>query len=455
MDGKLHQSAQAVCKYLEKLGYKTVEPSYYTIIQNWMDWYMNGVDEFHKSTFFNGINVIEVDIKSLGMAKTVCETWGNLMMNEKVQIDVGNEAKKSAISKVLEDNAFYMNANHLCELYCALGSGAFVEYLEYGEIKIDFIKASMIYPLSWDSTGIHECAFASRKHDKNNGDYLYIQLHVLNERGTYVIVNRMIQVENGQFKELELPEDLDDMYETGSEIPLFQILKPNIVNNVDLENPMGISVYANAIDCLKEIDTTFNALNVEIDTGRRMVFLSQEMFMIDKDGNQRNVIGQNETILRWMGGDNQSEYIKDFSPTFRTAELKETLQFQLNLLSEKTGMGTNQFEFTSGGVKTATEVISEDSDLYTTLKKHEIVLEKALKGLLMAISYLAGIKLELDEININFDDSIIEDKDTERKQDQTDLANGTYRPEEYRAKWRNEDLDTALKNLPAEADVMP
>ena len=77
---------------------------------------------------------------------------------------------------------------------------------------------------------------------------------------------------------------LDDMYETGSEIPLFQILKPNIVNNVDLENPMGISVYANAIDCLKEIDTTFNALNVEIDTGRRMEFLSQEMFMIDKDG---------------------------------------------------------------------------------------------------------------------------------------------------------------------------
>ena len=186
-----------------------------------------------------------------------------------------------------------------------------------------------------------------------------------------------------------------------------------------------------------------------------MVFLSQEMFMIDKDGNQRNVIGQNETILRWMGGDNQSEYIKDFSPALRTAELKETLQFQLNLLPEKTGMGTNQFEFTSGGVKTATEVISEDSDLYTTLKKHEIILEKALKGLLMAISYLAGIKLELDEININFDDSIIEDKATERKQDQTDLANGTYRPEEYRAKWRNEDLDTALKNLPAEADVMP
>lgn len=37
----------------------------------------------------------------------------------------------------------------------------------------------------------------------------------------------------------------------------------------------------------------------------------------------------------------------------------------------------------------------------------------------------------------------------------TDLANGTLRHEEYRAKWRNESIEEALANLPKEADVMP
>ena len=55
---------------------------------------------------------------------------------------------------------------------------------------------------------------------------------------------------------------------------------------------------------------------------------------------------------------------------------------------------------------------------------------------------------------VRLDDSIIEDKTTERKQDQADLANGTLRPEEYRAKWRNETIEEAAKNLPQSADVM-
>ena len=64
-----------IIKYLEKIGRKTVEASYYAKIQDWYAWYQNGVDEWHKTTYFNGISVVNRNIKSLGMAKTVCETW--------------------------------------------------------------------------------------------------------------------------------------------------------------------------------------------------------------------------------------------------------------------------------------------------------------------------------------------------------------------------------------------
>ena len=43
------------------------------------------------------------------------------------------------------------------------------------------------------------------------------------------------------------------------------------------------------------------------------------------------------------------------------------------------------------------------------------------------------------------------------QKDKQDLANGTLRAEEYRARWRNETLEEALANLPklANMDDMP
>ena len=51
------------------------------------------------------------------------------------------------------------------------------------------------------------------------------------ENGTYVIYNDYVDTKTGL--SLPLPEGVEAMVNTGSEIPLYQIIKPNIVNNVD------------------------------------------------------------------------------------------------------------------------------------------------------------------------------------------------------------------------------
>ena len=58
------------------------------------------------------------------------------------------------------------------------------------------------------------------------------------------------------------------------------------------------------------------------------------------------------------------------------------------------------------------------------------------------------------EITIDFDDSIIEDKTTERQQDRQDVSMGVMRHEEYRAKWYGQSEDEALANLPEQNPVM-
>lgn len=152
----------------------------------------------------------------------------------------------------------------------------------------------------------------------------------------------------------------------------------------------------------------------------------------------------------------QSHFLKNGEYVIKNAVL--TCDSDLNYLSMKCGFGTDRYQFGTSGVKTATEIISENSDMYRMIKKHEIILEDALKQLIRIIIRLGivtGNSLNLDtEIVINFDDSIIEDKDTERKRDLQDLSAGIMSHAEYRAKWYGETIEEAEKNLPEQSQVM-
>lgn len=139
----------------------------------------------------------------------------------------------------------------------------------------------------------------------------------------------------------------------------------------------------------------------------------------------------------------------------RIEEHSKAINDDLNWLSFKCGFGTDRYKFEGGQVKTATEVISENSDLYRTLQKHELVLERVLIQLIQTI-IRAGVSVgsaglqENTEINIQFDDSIIQDKEAEMQKDFQMLGAGIMRPDEFRAKWMGETIEEAKKNLPAQ-----
>lgn len=439
----------AVIDYLLKSGLSTADEGMYSKIRQWSDWYSGTDEDFHRMDFYNGVQVVKRKLMTLGMAKTVCQDWASILMNEKVDISLNDETQQPILDEVLSRNRFRVNANHLVELAFALGTGAFVEYVSGGEVLIDYVRAENIYPISWDSRGIKECAFASSFH-KGGKEYINLQIHLKNPEGKYVVMNRVLETAENGFTESRLPDGVVDSFYTDSDAPLFQIITPNIINTYDYDSPMGASIFYGAMDVLKEIDSIFDAFRIEIETGRRMVFLSAELFHPDENGNLKNVIGEKESILRWVGSMEDGQAINDYTPDLRFTELKEALQFQLNLLSEKIGMGTNRYEFSGSGVKTATEVISENSDLYQTMRKHQLILRDALKGMVEALKILLGmigVQIITENLTIDFDDSIITDKNSDRQQYQLEVAAGLMRPEMYRMIVYGEDEKTALENL--------
>ena len=164
-----------VKEYLVQQGYRAVSDETYEHIDEWLEWYQNDVAKFHHYKLYNGAVMTNQERYKLGMAKTVCEDWANLLLNEKVAIKAGKYSKR--LAEILNYNNFRVQGNRLVEKAFALGTGAFVEYLNAdGQVIIDYIRADMIYPLSWDNGDITECAFGTAKM-LNGKEVIYLQMH--------------------------------------------------------------------------------------------------------------------------------------------------------------------------------------------------------------------------------------------------------------------------------------
>ena len=273
---------------------------------------------------------------------------------------------------------------------------------------------------------------------------VYLNIHRLNDQGNYVIENKMFTRNGNNLTPADLPEGVLEEVDTGSNIPLFQIIKPNIVNNVDLDCPMGISVYANAVDQLEGCDLVDSYCN-EFRLGKKRVIVPVTMarMIMEEDGSVTPMFDDNDVEFYALDmGDKAENKLHEVNMEIRAEAHDRGMDKTLALLSKKCGLGTERYKFDIGAVKTATEVISEKSDLFQSLKKHEIIIESALEKMVKAIALLLGLNTEF-EVTVNFDDSIIEDSNAEKLRDLQEVRDGIMQKYEYRMKWYGEDEATA------------
>lgn len=443
---------KAITQYLIKRGYECVQDGYYSRIELWQKWYMGKVPAVHNYVQYNGKKKLRRTRKTLGLAKTVSEDWANLLLNEKVQIGIKEKGKKEKIDAVLAANQFEQRGNQLVEQTFALGTGALVEYLDGDEIKIDYIRAGMIYPLSWDNGRVKECAFGSER-VRGKKKQIYLNIHRL-ENGKYVIENHLFDHNGGAMTETELPEGVLPEVHTNSVVPRFQILTPNIANNLEPDSPLGISVYANALDQLESADLVYDSYCNEFRLGKKRITvpISMARIVMEEEGVSTPVFDDNDTEFYALPQDDKSENkIQEHNMEIRADAHEAGLQTMLNLVSWKTGSGGKRYVFRDGQLKTATEVISEDSDLYRNLKKHEKMLNTVLEALVNSIAELLG--LGKVTASVTFDDSVIEDSNTEKMTFMQEIRDGLRQPWEYRVKFFGEDEATAKAMTKAEPEL--
>lgn len=424
----------------------------------WLQYYKGDVDKFHHYQEYNGNNNIQRVRKTLNMPKKVCEDWANLLLNEKTDVVV-EDKQQDALWDLLNKVNFWTKGNEGVEKTFALGTGAFVENVDAdGNARLQFVTRNKIYPITFDQDRITECAFVNV-----NSKTTTIQIHIkgtlfedkvlLDKNGNYIIITMIYEKKTNDTSE-DIGELVErNIFDTGSDLAWFQMYKPNIANNLDINSPMGISIYANALDTLQGVDLAYDGFCEEMRLGRSRIFVNKNLIRYDENG-QTKTFDNNESGFYYGGQAENTKPFEFYSPTLRTESYFNGINNALNLLSSKVGFGENHYRFDKGGVTTATQVISENSEMFRSLKKHEILLNEVIIGVCKALMYIHNnftddaFKFDLDaNIEVRFDDSIIEDKETMKMTDRQDVNMGVMSKVEYRMKWYNEDEETAKQKL--------
>ncbi len=140
--------------------------------------------------------------------------------------------------------------------------------------------------------------------------------------------------------------------------------------------------------------------------------------------------------------------ITEYNPELRVTEDKEGIQFALNMLSFKCGLGTKYYEFNGSSVVTATQYVGDRQDLIVNANKHRKNVDDFVSGISKAILLYGRIlfKEAVTEdciVTITDKDGFMVDTETAKQEFRQDIAQGIRQPWEYRVKFFGEDEETA------------
>lgn len=465
-------------KIIENLGYTVSNDlqNYYSEIDTWMAWWRGFDPEFHRYKIVSNSHAIVMKRKTMKMAKKVCEDWANLLLNDKTYIEVSDDASQVFLTGddvdqsggVLGASKFWKLGNRTVEKEFATGTACMYldlvdpvydgHILSASSVRIKYISdARMIVPLSHDNGEITELALAS-EHMREGKRYFYIQIFCKVDGRQYEVRNYYYLIKtNGTYERVPNLNGEAESYLLPCKP--FVVLMPNIENNI-APVPMGLSIYANAIDQLKGCDLGYDNLYNDILLGKKRVFMNQAMYKLksayvnDDDNKSRmtlDIPGTIESSLYVVTGDrlpDQQQFIQDYNPSLRVDENKENIQLNLNILSAKVGFGQNRYQFGTQSMATATEVRASNKDLTESVWKQRIQIQEALTDLTRAILIIGkekcGAPVNPDaRITIKFDDTMFADEESERLRMMQEIAAGIVNKYEYRMKYLGEDEETA------------
>ena len=397
----------------------------------------------------------------LNMAKALSSELAGMVWTDQCEVnltsngveDVENDKLHRFVNDVLEHNNFNVKMLEAIEQAAALGGEALKVWYEVrhdqdgneipnsGTIKIGYCMSDQFVPTAWNNAEITEGVFVERT-AKNGYYYTRLEWHEWNGT-TYVVRNELYKAEikqNGSETQdiLGFRYPLSALYPYMAELAeipnieksLFSYFRTPTANNLDDNSPLGVSIYANAMDTLHALDIAYDSFVREFRLGKKRIIVPARMIkqVIDPVSGKavRYFDATDETYEALSTDDPDSLKIQDNSVELRVEEHVAGINAFLNILCLQVGLSAGTFSFDAKqGLKTATEVVSENSKTYKTVKNFQNMIKPAVVRLvenIIAIASLYNVEYEGEqvanlasngfEVSVMMDDGITQDRQT-------------------------------------------
>ena len=395
----------------------------------------------------------------LNMAKALTSELAGMVWTDQCEVnlttngieDIEQDKLHKFVNSVLEGNNFNVKMLEAIEQAAALGGEALKAWYEVkydrdgneipnsGEIKVGYCMADQFVPTSWNNAEVNEGIFVDRT-AKNGYYYTRLEWHEWNGT-TYEIRNELykadIKPNGGECQDiLGFRYPLNLVYPNITEwakLPvsksLFSYFRTPTANNLDDNSPLGVSIYANAMDTLHALDIAYDSFVREFRLGKKRIIVPARMIKTVPDANGKMVRyfdATDETYEAFSTDDPDSLKIQDNSVELRVEEHVAGINALLNILCLQVGLSASTFSFDiKNGLKTATEVVSENSKTYKTVKNFQNMIKPAIVRLVENIIAVASIyNLEYEgksiaelakqgyEVSVVMDDGITQDRQT-------------------------------------------
>ena len=416
MDDKI--KVTAAIEKLKQLGFKYNQTAQ-NIIEECDQWYTNEESDFHTR---KNLNDQEITLEKLNFAKRCCADDANLC--EIVEINAGeNEKKFEGVQEILDDNRFGVMYRKQLERLAASGTvGAYIrldnatlldnDTVTDGDIRINYINAAGIVPLTVENDEILECAFIGSDLVKGKNQQTLVVFQ-RDEKGLYTAETFVFDENNREIADRHITLQLGD-------VKPFSIMRTAEVNNLDDMEGYGLPKLYNAIPALKIVDLCWNILNGDLSKGDKLLLINELLATIKKDDEGKPIMTAEQKKLFILLGEklpDQKSLIQEYNPEIRTGQIKEAMELALSLLSMMFGYGTKKYTFEDAQIQTATQYIGERQDEMQELNKQRQEAIDYIEGIVEAIVWFSNqfkqTTWELDEeICIEFDDSYVEDKNS-------------------------------------------
>lgn len=314
---------------------------------------------------------LDEHIKTINFAKAICAETARLATIQ-LKIDIDGGARAEWLQKQAYGIMFKLR--EWVEYGCAYGTvimkpnGETVDLYKPDEFEVTDCKNGEIVGAVFYNHDIDE---TGKKH------YTRLEYHHLLPNRRYWVKNVCFvgNSKNDTSKRVSIDQTpWAGMWEetVGENIdrPLFGVLKMPNANNIDVDSPLSLPIFADAIQELKDLDIAYSRNAKEIIDSKRTVLLDSDR-LLPTGGKVANTAMAFERQKDLMGlpdyvknvfGDGQSDFYQEINPSLQTDTRLTGINALLSQIGYKIGFSNGYFVFNEKtGFATATQVESEQA----------------------------------------------------------------------------------------------